>query len=130
MRYLMSFEGRAESVLVRHVALDKHHLRYLILVENELQAMQIFLQIVDENLIALEQQVAGDADADAAVAAGEKNTHGMASGYAGAGSINTPGAPSLAPWHGVRSWKTSRICSIFSSATSLFPVRPTARPVR
>ena len=41
-----------EAVLIGHVALDERHLLDLVLVENELQAVQVFLEIVDKNLVA------------------------------------------------------------------------------
>jgi hypothetical protein len=67
--------GAAQGGEVGHVALEEADLAHLLVGQNEAEAARVFLEVVYPDLGAALEEVADDPGADAAVAAGEQDTH-------------------------------------------------------
>src|SRR5439155_3931860 len=76
VRNVMSINRGFEIFEIGYIALHETNAASLIVVHDLMQAARIFLQIVDPGVIAALEKGANYPAADAAVAAGKKNSHG------------------------------------------------------
>ena len=65
----------AKARKVGDIALDEARLLHLLRRQDQVEPMRVFLEIINEDLVATVEQVANDPGADTAVTAGEKDTH-------------------------------------------------------
>jgi hypothetical protein len=84
MRDLMRADGFAQGREVGDIAAHEWHLPDLLSRQDQRQAAQVFLEIVDSDLVAAFQELAGDPATDTAIAACHQDSH--------LGSFMNPGA--------------------------------------
>src|SRR5438132_689543 len=93
MRDGVRLDRLQQAGVVRHVSLHEFDLLELMIVEQQPQAVQVLLEVIDEDLIATFEQITGDPTADASVAAREQDMHNaLLRGYSGGAALGLSSA--------------------------------------